>query len=54
MEDSESCLKLDTQNLKARLRLAEASYASGRRREVMLRLINIQSQQIHFDPPFPE
>ncbi|KAM7359491.1 sperm-associated antigen 1-like [Cochliomyia hominivorax] len=34
IEDCEKCLKLEPNNLKARLRLAEASYAYGRRREV--------------------
>ncbi|KAM7359207.1 sperm-associated antigen 1-like isoform 2-T2 [Cochliomyia hominivorax] len=33
IEDCEKCLKLEPNNLKARLRLAEASYAYGRRRE---------------------
>uniref|UniRef100_A0A1I8QDX4 Uncharacterized protein n=1 Tax=Stomoxys calcitrans TaxID=35570 RepID=A0A1I8QDX4_STOCA len=34
IKDCEACLKLDPKNLKARLRLADASYAYGKRREV--------------------
>ncbi|XP_061392618.1 sperm-associated antigen 1 [Musca vetustissima] len=41
IKDCESCLALDPKNLKARLRLAEASYAYGRRRESYQLYINV-------------
>lgn len=41
VEDSQACLKLEPQNLKARLRLAEAIYASGKRRESYQLYINV-------------
>jgi len=34
IDDCESCLKLEPENLKALLRLADANYSQGRRREV--------------------
>ncbi|XP_005176678.1 sperm-associated antigen 1 [Musca domestica] len=41
IKDCEACLALDPKNLKARLRLAEASYGHGRRRESYQLYINV-------------
>lgn len=36
--DCEACLQLEPENVKACLRLADANYAQGRRREVSLKV----------------
>ncbi|TMW52123.1 hypothetical protein DOY81_002803 [Sarcophaga bullata] len=41
IKDSEECLKLEPNNLKARIRLAEATYAYGKRRESYPLYVNI-------------